>query len=203
MPIDWGFNFRASSGYVTDGTGESPVLSEAYTHTYGNGAVAGWTVGGSGNVDRNSGLDRRLAGINYGNGATHSVFRVDLPSAGSYTIHLAIGDPGGTTGTMTCLIVDNATPVISLTSVALAANVSIDATGTSYSYANWPASETGVTVSFASTILLLDLHEDSNAFHVLQHLRIVTAGGGGATNWGPWVAGTGLNWNRLVQDKCI
>jgi hypothetical protein len=70
MPFDIGINFRASSGFVTDGSGEVPWPGEPYptTKTAGSGqsVPAGWNVGLPANTrDWDAGNDRRLAGINF------------------------------------------------------------------------------------------------------------------------------------------
>jgi hypothetical protein len=92
---DKGFNFRQTSGFVTDGANETYVLSgDSYPATR-NGVTFGWEDAPSGDRDRNSGIDRRLAGMNFVSsaaGASAYRFRVDLPAAGDYAVRLAIGD---------------------------------------------------------------------------------------------------------------
>ena len=44
--------------------------------------------------DRNAKLDPRLAGINFANNGSPATFYVDLPSAGTYNLSLAMGDAG-------------------------------------------------------------------------------------------------------------
>ena len=90
-----GFDFRASSNYVTDPPGDTYVLaSTAYPTTF-NGVNFGWT-----NVslvqarNRSTGVDPRLAGMNYVTNGSPATFYVDLPASGTYNLSLAMGDDG-------------------------------------------------------------------------------------------------------------
>ena len=44
--------------------------------------------------DRSTTVDPRLAGINFANNGSPATFYVDLPSAGTYNLSLAMGDDG-------------------------------------------------------------------------------------------------------------
>lgn len=99
MSFDMGFNFRGSSGYVTDAAYAVPVLGEGYPHTYTNGNGQSVNAGGGVSpLDRDSTNDPRIAGINYNpNSNGVRTFQVDLssgsaPGAVTYTIDLAVGD---------------------------------------------------------------------------------------------------------------
>ena len=46
--------------------------------------------------DRSTTVDPRLAGINYAENGTPATFYVNLPSAGTYNLSLAMGDAGYT-----------------------------------------------------------------------------------------------------------
>jgi hypothetical protein len=102
MPFDMGFNFRGTSGYVTDPSYAVPVLGEAYPNTYtnadGKSLNGGWTLAVS-ILDRASTNDPRIAGINY-HFSSPRWFLLDLasgsaPGAGVYTVDIAYGDAGG------------------------------------------------------------------------------------------------------------
>lgn len=157
MAFDEGFNFRASLSYVTDPADTQFVDDVAGSYpTTANGATFGWVSGfisGKGR-DRNSGVDPRLAGIQFepnaaGQGA---IFRVDLPNSGDYEIRLALGDAGaGQTGQF-IEVFDDATSKFSLGTLTTASGEFADATGTLYTTAAWPGSNSAVTHSFASTI---------------------------------------------------
>ena len=90
-----GFDFRNTASYVTDPAGDTYVLSTTAYPTKGSGVTYGWVktslVTGR---DRNAKLDPRLAGINYATNGSPATFYVDLPSAGSYSLALALGDAG-------------------------------------------------------------------------------------------------------------
>src|ERR1019366_3923401 len=95
MAFDYGFDFRQTSGYVSDPANCSPSLGEAYPHTYANGATAGWSSGApDGTRDRNNLLDARLAGMNFLSSTT-KYFQVDITGTG-VAVHLAIGDATST-----------------------------------------------------------------------------------------------------------
>jgi hypothetical protein len=102
MAFDFGFDFRGTSGYVTDPSYASVVLGENYPNTYTNGAGksinAGFTVAGQVNpLDRDNTQDPRIAGTNYeANDGYNNFFQVDLssgsaPGAGTYSVDLAMG----------------------------------------------------------------------------------------------------------------
>lgn len=170
MAWDKGFNFRATSNYVTDSSPtETYVLGEQYGVTR-NSVTFGWSVDLTANArDRVSGNDRRLAGLNFTTGTTN-YFRVDLPAAGLYKIHVAMGD-GGSTNWADWAIKDTTTTLFT-TSGFLTNNTFSDATDTNYSAANWPASETGVIHNFATTELRV-YSNGSSGNNVIAHLRII------------------------------
>lgn len=155
MP-DIGINFRASSGYVTDGTDETYCLAEAYPVTRG-GFTFGFSVGIGwiDSRDRDSGLDRRLAGIIFtpNSGTNQATFRIDI-SPGEYLIRLSLGDAGSAQGYQYCQLKDD-TSVIATIADTNGTNAAefTDATGTTYSAANWPGSNTPINHTFTSSIL--------------------------------------------------
>ncbi len=173
-----GINFRASSGYVTDGTDETYCLgqsTDAYPTTRG-GATFGWGAAYDNGRDRDNALDRRLAGINYhANDGNQSTFTLDLPSAGDYTICLAVGDGTNSSGYQYVQVLDNVTSkiVVDDTDGTASANFD-DATGTNHTAANWPSSQTCTTVTFASTTLNLKLGSPSAqaGSSAIAHLKV-------------------------------
>lgn len=164
---DKGFNFRATSGFVTDGANETYVIDNEAYPTVRNSVTFGWntttclsvTMGG-GSRDRDAGVDRRLAGIHFGSnsGGLSCTFKVDLPSAGVYTIQLGMGDAGGNAQENYITVSDNATPLITFSPLnTLATPTFGDAAGATYTSAAWPGSETAVTKTFATTTLNLQI----------------------------------------------
>ncbi len=69
MPLmDWGGNFRATSGYVADVPPNTYVLDTDSYPTVRGGATMGWTSAPTGARDRsNDATFDELAGINFGN----------------------------------------------------------------------------------------------------------------------------------------
>lgn len=184
--MDIGLNFRDTAGYVTDGTNETYVLGgvsgDAYPTTRG-GFTFGYTAAlGSQFRDRNNALDRRLAGIHFCTSPAQLAFQLDLTASGSYVIHYAGGDPSGAQATY-CDIRDNTSSVLVVNDASIAGGSTDDATSTEYTDANWPSSETGSTKTFSTSTLtfLLGTGTSDGRNNMIQHLRVVTAGGGGAT----------------------
>ena len=92
-----GFNFRSTAAYVTDPANTTHVLATTAYPTKGGNATFGWqNTSLVQSRDRSTGVDPRLAGINYANNGSPATFYVDLPSAGSYNVSLAMGDQGYT-----------------------------------------------------------------------------------------------------------
>ena len=180
MSLDIGINFRASSGYVTDGTGETYSLGEAYPTTRG-GVTFGWDTDLTSNTrDRNSGIDRRLAGIVFNNTVGRN-FRLDLTSATDHDVHCAAGDIASINAALWDFQ-DDTTVFDATTGDPIdAANGDFkDATDTKYSAANWPGSETAISRTFGSTIFKLQIRSASSSYNsVIAHVRLVQTGGGG------------------------
>lgn len=195
MAIDWGFNFRANKSYVTDGANEvtigstdgdatdfghsDPAIypSGYFPGTSSASAIVGWSAGPT-TRDRDSGLDRRLAGLQRVTNA-NDYFQIDLPSTGSYDIWLACGDGSFQVGTAFDLM-DGATVFQSISNSSDGAAHFRDATDTDYSAASWPGSNTKITRTFGSTTFKINARNvtfDGTA--CLAHVRIATAAGGG------------------------
>lgn len=155
MPFVIGINFRATSGYVTDGTDETYCIGDNYPTTRG-GATFGWTSALSdGTRDRNSGIDRRLAGFNsQANNGTQKTFQLDLPQAGDYTIGLAIGEDSFDQIYQYVQVKDNTTTLFTIDDTnGTTAGHFLDANGTDHLTANWPSSQTTRSVTMSSTTL--------------------------------------------------
>lgn len=178
---NYGFNFRDSSGFVTDGANETYAISEDYPQTR-NGITFGYTARPNLNTrDRNSGNDRRLAGCHFNAGGVDSVFRVDLPSAGSWDIRLALGDASNGQ-VINIELKDNTTSLLTIVNVdTTAANNFLDATGAILSAANWPANNTKVTKTFASTILNLIIKTPTSAASAVAHMLISQSAAAGVS----------------------
>lgn len=186
----YGFNFRASSGYVTDSAGQTYSLGAAYPETR-NGITFGWeTIGHLDMRDRDSGIDVRLAGMNFNNasGGAHSTFRIDLPSSGSWDVRCAVGDTSGHTDVY-FKASDDATAFITVDSAGgHGAYEWFDAGGTvRTSASDWVNNNASVNRSFASTIMRFQIGKDAaSGISCVAHIEVSSAGGGGTTRGMPF-----------------
>ena len=90
-----GFDFRNTVTFINDPPGDTYVLPTTAYPTKGSGVTYGWTNTSLLQArDRNAQLDPRLAGINFANNGSPATFYVDLPSPGTYSLSLAMGDAG-------------------------------------------------------------------------------------------------------------
>jgi len=185
-----GFNFRATLGFVTDNAAnpyEVAELSAAYSATRNtiNGDVVGygWTGTLASASDRVNTVDRRLAGINYSNNSSgEKLWRLDLPSAGTYTIRLALGSANGA-GTIFARIYDGATPTFTIASnVSTLADQFIDATSViRTSDTDWVTNNASQNFTFSSSYLQLGIGDPSTisgGSSWLAHLDIVQVSAG-------------------------
>ncbi len=178
MPFDCGINFRATSGFVTDGANETYSIGGVDTSFYPitrAGFTFGWVSSGAGldQRDRNAGVDRRLAGIVFSS-VPGDYFRLDLPSTGNYDIHLALGDDSGG-NPVEWKLQDTTTLLATYTGTPGAGNFQ-DASGATLSAANWPGSEAPLAnQTFATTQLRLVVNGSGN--NVVAHLRVVAVAG--------------------------
>lgn len=179
--MSFGINFRATSGYVTDNAGETYSLGEAYPTTRG-GITFGWDVDSTAHSrDRNSGNDRRLAGIVFENATTREL-RVDLPAAGTYPVKVAFGDAGFDQAQQKWSIKDGASTTLDTVDDAggTVANHFDDVLGTDYTNATWPGSAASKNYTFATTQLRVALLSNSgtNPAITIAHLFVGDAIGG-------------------------
>lgn len=86
-----GFNFRQSSGFVTDLGNDTYVRSGDSYPTTRNGVTFGWESAPGGDRDRNNAINAKCAGLCFDNGG-NTDFRIDM--SGSIKFRLALGDAG-------------------------------------------------------------------------------------------------------------
>ena len=182
MAYPQGINFRDTLGFVTDGANEDAQVRlgdglSSYPWTTAQGNNVGWeqslNIGSDHARDRNSGNDRRLAGIQYNGNTNQCDFRFDLPSTGDYKIGLSAGDASYST-TVSIELLDTTTSLGTLASGSTgAANSFKDATDTIYTAAAWPGSNTLVTKTFATTICRFRLA--SGATYNITHAYVEVA----------------------------
>ena len=113
-----GFDFRNTANFVKDPPGATYVLSTTAYPTTVNAVGFGWTNPSLVEArDRSTGVDPRLAGINYAVNGSQVTFYVDLPAAGTYNLALAMGDEGYTQCWTQCQVqfLDGSTVVSTVT----------------------------------------------------------------------------------------
>src|SRR5271165_6623305 len=150
-----GFDFRSTQNFVTDPPGSTYVLNTTLYPTTVSGVTFGWLKAPSGGRDRNAGLDPRLAGINFSNNGSPATFYVDLPSAGTYNLSLALGDDGYEQCWTQCQIqfLDGSTVLATVTEGPTLAGYFYDAKGNNWSAAAWPTSNISQQVTLAGSRL--------------------------------------------------
>ncbi len=151
-----GFDFRNTKTFVADPAGSTYVLATTAYPTQGNGITYGWVntslVQGR---DRNAKLDPRLAGVNLITNGSPATFYVDLPSAGTYNLSLAMGDAGYQECWVQCQIqfLDGNTVLATVTRGSTNLGYFYDAKGNNWSAAAWPASNVKQQVTLTGSRL--------------------------------------------------
>ena len=151
-----GFDFRASSNYVTDPPGDTYVLSSTAYPTTFNGTNYGWTdTNNLQGRDRSTQVDPRLAGINYALNGTPGVFYVDLPASGTYNVSLAMGDEGYPECSVQCQIqfLDGNTVVGTVAAGPINLGYFYDAQENLWSASQWPTQNVSREVAISGTRL--------------------------------------------------
>lgn len=155
-----GVEFRFTSGYVTTATNDTYSLGETYpiSRTPVGQATAftfGWTTAPVGEVDRINTNPAQLAGGVYYNtvSGAGANFEFDLPSTGTYTIDIAMGD-ASFTNTQFVKVFDNATLLASYGPVSTGANNFVDISNNTWTSPTlWLSSHVSITHAFTSTHL--------------------------------------------------
>jgi hypothetical protein len=180
-----GINFRATSGFKTDGAGQTYSLGTIYPETRG-GFTFGWTVDMTGQaLDRADSFDPELAGMIYAaNSGSPRTFRIDLPGTGPATIRLAIGDTSAR-DYQYCVLKDDTTTFATIDDpTGTAFNEWLDATGASNG-TTWEATNTSIAHTFTSTIFNVVIGTPgsqadlSSIAHVSIDITVAGGGGGG------------------------
>jgi len=158
--IAW--NFRQTSGFTTDNTGQLYGLgyADAYPKTrtpagFSNSVTFGRCSGLIGQTNLDSGIDPRFAGrIWRANGASQICgWQVDLPAAGSYEIRIAAGSTGAATAYTEFQVrdTDNTTVLFSCTDAdGHAQDVYLDATCVERAESDWPSLNAAETVTISA-----------------------------------------------------
>src|SRR5208337_396970 len=153
-----GFDFRNTATFVTDPPGDAYVLPTTAYPTNGSGVTYGWVDTSLVKArDRNAQLDPRLAGINYASNGSPATFYVDLPSAGTYNLLLAMGDAGYLQCYPQCQIqfFDGNTLLATVAAGRTLASYFYDANGNNWSAAQWPSDNLSLQVTLMGTRLTM------------------------------------------------
>lgn len=176
MPTnDIAINFRNSAGYATDDATETHALVTESYQTVRGGESFGISNGTVSFADRDAALDRRLAGIMFGESAAGiaSRFRIDLPAAGVYTVYLAMGDGASGQSSAKVIIKDDTTTKITIGPHNTLEDEFYDASDVNRTAAAWPGSNVGVNVTFASAICNIDMGDGAGHNGMITHIRLV------------------------------
>ena len=161
-----GFDFRATSTYVTDPPTSTYVLASTAYPTTVNGVSFGWAnTALVGSRDRSQMVDARLAGMNYVSNGMPAKFYVDLPSAGTYNLSLAMGDAGYSECWTQCQVqfLDGSTVVGTVSGGVEGLGYFYDATGKNWSATAWPGSNVPLQVTMSGTRLTVVVGTNANS----------------------------------------
>jgi len=153
-----GFDFRNSANFVTDPPGDRYVLSATPYPTTMNGATFGWTKPSLVQArDRSTTVDPRLAGINFATNGSPATFYVDLPSPGTYSMSLAMGDATYLQCSTQCQVqfLDGNTLLATVTGGQISGGYFYDAQQNRWSTAAWPANNLSQLLTLAGTRLTM------------------------------------------------
>lgn len=175
---DIAINCRATAGFVTDTSPETYSLANtdsSYPVSRGGFTFGYTSVYGDAERDRNSGIDRRLAGLHQrpNNTAGQSVFRIDV-AAGTYTLYAAFGD-NDNDQIQYFEVFDNTSSLYSVSNISTSTDNYADANGTVWSRANWPGSntaKTGLVISSGIFIIKYGKGGSGTANSTMCHLRL-------------------------------
>jgi hypothetical protein len=181
------FNFRASSTFggfdTAEGANETYVLFDDVYPTTRKAVTFGAISGAAQARDRNSGIDRRLAGVHFTDPGSPVSFRVDLPAAGDYLINLALGDHDLERADGLVVLRDDTTPRITIdhtTGFTVSTDRWRDASDALLDDEDAGAGPygTSVTVPFATTTLIL-ISGSATRPGWVAHMRVAQVEAGG------------------------
>jgi len=173
------FNFRATSGAETDGSGQTYVLGETSAQTR-DGYAFQWDACGDCARDRAGNSNPQFGGVNKrNNSGTQNTWTLTLPATGYYVVRAAFGDADGGASPTYAYFYDDATLIdsVELTASPTTANFYLDATGTTLSEANWLTSNTALTHTFASTTfkVVIGSADSQSGETRIAHLEVIAA----------------------------
>lgn len=192
-----GFNFRSTSGYVTDAGNDTYVTGDTYPTTR-NGVTFGWTTGPDKVRDRNNGVNAKVAGCNLSDSTT-DVFQVDM--SGSLKVRMAFGDAGSGQLNCSCDLRDSAGSKFTIGPVSPSAEQFYDATGSLHtSAANWVSSNAQSTAYTFSSYVEWKLIAASGQDSPAAHLELEEQAG---TTTARLIEGGLINGGKLLGGRLI
>ncbi len=184
-----GWNFRLTSGFVTDtGNNTYDIGSDGtdYPQTR-NGVTFGFnssTLSGIETRDRNSGIDEKFAGLCISVSPSFPpYFQVDLPATGSYVIRLSLGDRNYSSASyganFYAEVRDNTSVLATIDASTSAGDHYLDATGVERtSTSDWITNNASITQTFATTTFIIKTADGSTKSGAMTHLdldQVITA----------------------------
>lgn len=177
--FDFGINFRNTAGFrADDGATDTYSLGVVYPETR-KGGTFGMDSSKAPVNDDAATYDVRLAGhLSLSNNVAKKAMRIDLPSAGTYTITLAIGAPhsGSPLGRQYVEILDNTTSLYVVDVASVGVLGVLDANGTEWTRTTWPTSQVPKAgLVFASTIcwVRIGVGTGSTDFTGITHIHLL------------------------------
>jgi hypothetical protein len=182
MTIDSGYDFRQTSGYVTDPSNCYFVAATTSYPTLLGGLNVGY-ISGPSSRDRSTSVDPRLAGIHFfGTGAGDRTFKIAGLTGKSIDIRLAAGD--ATSNNYVYWELWDGDPssggslITSYAQTLISTGQFVDATGaTRTSSADWVTNNAAYNHTFSNDILFWIIKNPSTGNVVATHIRVTETGG--------------------------
>lgn len=170
------FSFGSTPGRVDYGENNQYAGAGNAYPTAANGVTFGWYGGDRNFANRSTQLPVSLAGIAFvHNNGMQAVFRIDLPTPGTYNINLAIGDAESGRINGYVKIMDSGTVVAEFPDVDTSAGTFVDATGViRMSPEEWVSSNASITHTFTGSILTVVVGQPvtSAGVSVISHIAV-------------------------------
>lgn len=151
-------NFRSTTGYRSDDSVDAHVETSTvvnYPTVSAQGNTVGWeiSVAGANAFNLSTSLDARLAGVSGNPDTSVRIYRIDLPSPGTYRLRCAAGADGARVVYLRAL--DDVSLVATLVPPQLSpgAFIYLDATGVARAGADWPAMNSYIDINMSTATL--------------------------------------------------
>lgn len=171
-----GLNFRSTELWRTDGADETYVLANESSPTTrktsnGNEVTFVWSSTYDVRAANRSVTEPRLGGAVYVDTPWVYTLIITLPTAGTYSVRMAVGHVDGGVTPITYLK-DNGSTLITVTGALSTTYRWLDATSTEYNEADWIKNNTAATVVFTTTVCQLVLGTGTPWTGFISHLYL-------------------------------